>query len=187
MSTSLRHMLLIIALHPLLPLPSNAIQCHPALPLPQPSRSTLSQVAEADAKKVRAVAAEVLQQRTDVEAFLVSALEEVRREMQREARQRTGGGAGPRTQVSGSGAGLRGWSAGGSSAGAGLMEGGGGDGQVDISQLSWPERERVLRALFVRINAADRKVTARQLPAGDLGSEQGRKGKGGGETLQGMG
>jgi hypothetical protein len=154
-------------------------------------------------RQVRRLAQEVLLQRSDVEAFLVSSIQQVRAEMAAEVAaagvaagpagggvaaaaagvlppqaQASDGGAAPEGEVpraasSSSGGGGSTVSpsksnlassssssslgmAGEASSGGGALAaaGGGGAGQADIKQLSWQDRERILRLLFAKINRA---------------------------------
>ncbi|KAG2495413.1 hypothetical protein HYH03_006360 [Edaphochlamys debaryana] len=97
-------------------------------------------------KNVRRLAQEVLLQRSDVEAFLLSSLHAVRREVERESLfpSHRGGGGG----------------------GGGF---GGGGGGADIKDLPWEDRERVLRLLFSKINNQAQQVHFASLPPHPLG------------------
>lgn len=189
---------------------------HGAVPL---SPSRLLQVRTKELRQVRRLAQEVLLQRSDVEAFLVSSIQQVRAEMAAEAAaaaaagapsaaalgQRAGGavqapagsassgelassssfpagsGAGPglghvasvadaavpddhdgMSNASSSSSGdcsqvQAGTATAAAAAAAGdgsISTGRGTTGQMDIKQLSWQDRERILRLLFAKINRA---------------------------------
>ena len=105
-------------------------------------------------KNVRRLAQEVLLQRSDVETFLLSSLHIARREVERESikpRSRPGSG----------------------SNGGGGGGGGGGEavGSMDIKDLPWEDRERILRLLFAKINNQAAQAYFGNLPQHPLGSE----------------
>jgi len=104
---------------------------------------------------VRRLAQEVLAQRSDVEIFLLSSLQSVREQMDS---QPLGLGREP-------------------SAGALALSGAAG---VDVSQLSWGEREQVLRLLFAKVHGASKVAT--QLPQHTFEGQLGRKAGGGGDA-----
>jgi hypothetical protein len=87
-----------------------------------------------EAKNIRRLAQEVLLQRSDVEAFFVSSLQHVRRELEIEA-----------AGLSGKGATV------------------GHEGRVDIAQLTWVQRESVLRLAFAKINNQARQAHFQKL------------------------
>ena len=105
-------------------------------------------------KHIRKLSQAVLTQRSDVEAFLISSLEIARREALDEGKSGTlppifakGGGAGSRR---GSGSG---------------PAGPGGDlGRFQIEDLSWEDREKVLRSLFAKINNQTQQTYLSTLP-----------------------
>ena len=144
---------------------------------------------------MRRLAQEVLLQRSDVEAFLVSSIQQVRAEMAAEAAAAAAGTAAPQ-QAPGEGgaegareAALAAGTSGGSDTSSsslgmagersiaasvlagsigGAAAGGGastapGVGPMDIQQLSWQDRERILRLLFAKIN---RSAAASQVGVG---------------------
>jgi hypothetical protein len=88
-----------------------------------------------DAKNIRRLAQEVLLQRSDTEIFFLSSLDQVRKEIEQEREARSSGTPPSRS------------------------------GRVDISQLTWPERERVLRLAFAKINNQTRSLKFMNLPA----------------------
>jgi len=114
-------------------------------------------------KNVRRLAQEVLLQRSDVETFLLSSLHQVRKEMERDSLRPGSGGSGAAKAAAG---------------GAGL----GGAGRMDLKDLSWEDRERILRLLFAKINNQAQQVYYTQLPAHPLDAP-GADGTG---ALQGM-
>ncbi|PSC76586.1 flagellar basal body [Micractinium conductrix] len=153
----------------------------------------LLQVRTKELRQVRRLAQEVLLQRSDVEAFLVSSIQQVRAEMAAEAAAAAAGTAAPQ-QAPGEGgaegareAALAAGTSGGSDTSSsslgmagersiaasvlagsigGAAAGGGastapGVGPMDIQQLSWQDRERILRLLFAKIN---RSAAASQRP-----------------------
>lgn len=137
-----------------------------------------AEAAERDAAQVRALASEVLRQRSDVESFLVAALEDAGRRRGAERAGRGRGGAAPGRDARVDGA-LRSWServASGEPSSSGPLGATGRGGRTDVSDLSWEEREQVLRALFVKINKASRTVKARE--GGGAGGGNGRAGGG---------
>ncbi len=75
-------------------------------------------------KNIRRLAQEVLLQRSDVETFLLSSLHIARREVERDSLTKGAGGGGS----------------------------GGAAGSMDIKDLPWEDRERILRLLFAKIN-----------------------------------
>ncbi|KAL4434248.1 hypothetical protein ABPG75_000689 [Micractinium tetrahymenae] len=160
----------------------------------------LLQVRTKELRQVRRLAQEVLLQRSEVEAFLVSSIQQVRAEMAAEAAQcaagsgelassssfradsRAGAALGPALSMAGaaaapvdrapssssnssSGRGSQLEAASPTAAAAvapGALGGssstaGGAAGQVDIKQLSWQDRERILRLLFAKINRASQR------------------------------
>ncbi|KXZ47560.1 hypothetical protein GPECTOR_34g719 [Gonium pectorale] len=94
-------------------------------------------------KNVRRLAQEVLLQRSDVEAFLLSSLHAVRREIERESLFPKPGGDGGSTAARVA---------------------------SDIKDLSWEDRERVLRLLFAKINNQAQQVHFSSLPQHPLNS-----------------
>lgn len=111
-------------------------------------------------KNVRRLAQEVLMQRSDVETFLLSSLHQVRREIERHQLEKIGPGG----------------SAGGSRPGSGPP---GQAGRVDIRELPWEDREKILRLLFAKINNQVQQAYYSNLPAHPLENN-------GGPGLQGM-
>jgi F0F1-type ATP synthase membrane subunit b/b' len=125
-------------------------------------RTTQSQVSDAQAeaealrrlvklktrelKNVRRLAQEVLLQRSDVEAFLLSSLHTVRREVERGSLLPQSAGA----------------EKGGGTAGMGGSPGM--SGRMDIKELSWEDRERILRLLFSKINNQQQQAYYTNLP-----------------------
>ncbi|GLC47469.1 hypothetical protein PLESTB_000133900 [Pleodorina starrii] len=105
-------------------------------------------------KNVRRLAQEVLLQRSDVEAFLLSSLHAVRREIERESlfpkhqhqqhQHQPGAGAGDSASASAYAA--------------------SGRATPDIRDLPWEDRERVLRLLFAKINNQAQQVHFSSLP-----------------------
>ncbi|GLI63274.1 hypothetical protein VaNZ11_006179 [Volvox africanus] len=116
-------------------------------------------------KNVRRLAQEVLLQRSDVEAFLLSSLHAVRREIERESlfprqpNDTSGGPATAATSISGA---------------VSQATGGGGGSRVasDIRDLPWEDRERVLRLLFAKINNQAQQVHFTSLPQHPLSSSR---------------
>lgn len=88
-------------------------------------------------KNIRRLAQEVLLQRSDVESFLLSSLHTVRKEVERDSLKPEASGA--------SGA-------------------GGASGRMDIKDLSWEDRERILRLLFSKINNQQQQAYYTNLP-----------------------
>ena len=86
-------------------------------------------------REIKALAKEAVRQRGELERFMISSLDLVKREMEAE---RARAGAGARA---------------GSRPAAGLEEAVAGD--VDVAGMSWAERERVLRLAFARMNASN--------------------------------
>ena len=101
-------------------------------------------------KNIRRLAQEVLAQRSDVEAFLISSLDLVRRQI---ARENT---ALPPLYASSR------------SAFAGPAE------KVSIHDLTWPDREKVLRSLFAKINNQAKQAHLANLPAHSFQKTTGR-------------
>lgn len=108
-------------------------------------------------RNVRALAQVVLDQRSEVEQFFLEALEQIKDEIRKKntlekKQKRAGGGAahgGAGASVSQDGAG-----------GPGGLGGASADGsqkpfsdKVDLNDLEWEDRERVLRLLFSKMNA----------------------------------
>lgn len=96
-----------------------------------------------EARNIRRLAQEVLLQRSDVETFFVSSLLHVRTQLEHQVAEQS-------TSPSG-------------------MEGDSSPGKaetqrVDISQLSWQERECVLRLAFAKINNQAQNAHLRGLP-----------------------
>eukprot|EP00955_Chlamydomonas_euryale_P111011 366031-Chlamydomonas_euryale.AAC.15 len=91
-------------------------------------------------KNVRRLAQEVLLQRSDVESFLLSSLHHVRKEVER-------GSLKPGSTVSGIGE------------AHGRIT-----GRLDIKDLPWDDRERVLRLLFAKINNQAQQAHYSRLP-----------------------
>ena len=60
-----------------------------------------AQAAEADARTIRALALEVLKQRSDVEKFLIAAIREAQGQAETEAQKGYGAGGASRVQVTG--------------------------------------------------------------------------------------
>ena len=100
-------------------------------------------------KNVRRLAQEVLLQRSDVETFLLSSLHQVRKEVERGSLGR---------------------------AGVGMATGGGeataevqrlpraASGRLDVKELPWEDRERILRLLFAKINNQSQQAHFSNLP-----------------------
>lgn len=95
------------------------------------------QLKSKECKNIRRLAQEVLLQRSDVEIFFLSSLEHVRKEMEKEAQAARGAPSGRQTPPR--------------------------SGRVDIGDLSWAERERVLRLAFAKINNQTRSLKYMQL------------------------
>lgn len=95
------------------------------------------QLKSKESKNIRRLAQEVLLQRSDVEIFFLSSLEHVRKEMEQEVEAARGEPSGRRTPPR--------------------------SGRVDISDLTWAERERVLRLAFAKINNQTRSLKYMQL------------------------
>eukprot|EP00197_Chlamydomonas_leiostraca_P014815 CAMPEP_0202874320 /NCGR_PEP_ID=MMETSP1391-20130828/25171_1 /ASSEMBLY_ACC=CAM_ASM_000867 /TAXON_ID=1034604 /ORGANISM="Chlamydomonas leiostraca, Strain SAG 11-49" /LENGTH=436 /DNA_ID=CAMNT_0049555731 /DNA_START=78 /DNA_END=1384 /DNA_ORIENTATION=+ len=113
-------------------------------------------------KNVRRLAQEVLLQRSDVETFLLSSLHTVRKEMERDSLAGfTGSGGGAGTSGKGP-AGDEGMP----SIGHGL----------DLKDLPWEDRERVLRLLFAKINNQAQQTYYANLPQHPLGDTAGGSG-----------
>lgn len=89
-----------------------------------------------EAKNIRRLAQEVLLQRSDTEIFFLSSLDLVRKEIEHE-REAAAPSRTPPTR----------------------------SGRVDIAHLTWPERERVLRLAFAKINNQTRSLKFLNLPA----------------------
>lgn len=111
-----------------------------------------------DLKHIRKLSQAVLTQRSDVEAFLISSMEMARREALDEGKTGTlppifakGGGTGSRRE-SGSGP---------AGPGADL-------GRFQIEDLSWEDREKVLRSLFAKINNQTQQTYLSTLPQHSL-------------------
>ena len=109
-------------------------------------------------KHIRKLSQAVLTQRSDVEAFLISSMEMARREALDEGKNGTlppifakGGGTGSRRE-SGSGP-----------AGPGVDL-----GRFQIEDLSWEDREKVLRSLFAKINNQTQQTYLSTLPQHSL-------------------
>lgn len=99
--------------------------------------------------RLRQLAQEALLQRSDVEAFLIASIQQVRREADAEALSGANGGG----AQGGDSQATRNATKAGASSGEDAATGGRSKGSgVDVSQLSWAERERVLRLLFARVN-----------------------------------
>jgi len=98
-------------------------------------------------KNVRRLAQEVLLQRSDVETFLLSSLHHVRKETEREellsGRGQKGGDSLPPLS-----------------------------GRLDIKDLAWEDRERVLRLLFARINNQANQAVFANLPQHSFQQQQ---------------
>eukprot|EP00892_Ulva_mutabilis_P000632 jgi/Ulvmu1/1056/UM105_0014.1 len=99
----------------------------------------LAELKAKEAKNVRRLAQEVLLQRSDTEIFFLSSLEHVRKELELEAKRATGAPQGRSTPPR--------------------------SGRVDIGELTWAERERVLRLAFAKMNNQTRSLKYMQLPA----------------------
>lgn len=89
-----------------------------------------------EAKNIRRLAQEVLLQRSDVETFFVSSLQQVRTELEREAAE--GGGKQPGALAA--------------------------QARLDIAQLTWAQRESVLRLAFAKVNNQARQTHFQKLP-----------------------
>lgn len=89
-----------------------------------------------EAKNIRRLAQEVLLQRSDTEIFFLSSLDQVRKEIELERDSAPPSGSPPTRS-----------------------------GRVDIAHLTWPERERVLRLAFAKINNQTRSLKFMKLPA----------------------
>ena len=89
-----------------------------------------------EAKNIRRLAQEVLLQRSDTEIFFLSSLEQVRKEIELQREAAAPSGTPPTRS-----------------------------GRVDIAHLTWPERERVLRLAFAKINNQTRSLKFLNLPA----------------------
>ena len=88
-------------------------------------------------REIKALAKEAVRQRGELERFMISSLDLVKREMEAErARAGAGARAGSRPAVGGSEEAVA--------------------GDVDVAGMSWAERERVLRLAFARMNASSR-------------------------------
>lgn len=112
-----------------------------------------------EAKNVRRLAQEVLLQRSDTEIFFLSSLEHVRKELEQEALDAATAPTGRRTPPR--------------------------TGRVDIGDLTWAERERVLRLAFAKINNQTRSLKYMQLPAHPRFARRG-KAQRTGDTLSGV-
>lgn len=87
-------------------------------------------------KNIRRLAHEVLLQRSDVEIFLMSSLHQVRREMERAAVTGTSRGGGPGSESC----------------------------QLEIKDLPWEDREKILKLLFAQINNQAQQAQLMTLP-----------------------
>ena len=88
-------------------------------------------------REIKALAKEAVRQRGELERFMISSLDLVKREMEAErARAGAGARAGSRPAVGGSEEAVA--------------------GDVDVAGMSWAERERVLRLAFARMNTSSR-------------------------------
>lgn len=105
-----------------------------------------------EAKNIRRLAHEVLLQRSDVETFFVSSLQHVRRELEKQEKQ-------PPTPID---------------APAPATEPAA-KRQVAIEQLSWRERETVLRLAFAKINNQAQNAHFRALPKHSFVAGQGER------------
>ncbi|GAX85577.1 hypothetical protein CEUSTIGMA_g12992.t1 [Chlamydomonas eustigma] len=95
-------------------------------------------------KNVRRLAQEVLLQRSDVETFLLSSLHLVRKEIER-------GSLRPRSGPS-------------FSKGSDAIDHNEGAGRLDIKELPWDDRERILRLLFAKVNNQQQHKAFSELP-----------------------
>ena len=93
---------------------------------------------------IKKLAKEAVKQRGDMERFMIDSLEIVKKEI---ASERTRGGGG------GGGGGARATSTSTSTSSTAALS----DGSVDIKDMSWADRERVLRTLFAKMTAAPRR------------------------------
>ncbi|KAL6746692.1 flagellar/basal body protein [Haematococcus lacustris] len=108
-------------------------------------------------KNVRRLAQEVLLQRSDVETFLLSSLHLVRKEIERNSlATRNTQQQQPQQQAAGAGQGSD----------TSLTA-----GRLDMKDLPWEDRERVLRLLFAKINNQAQQQHYAQLPDHPLGSQ----------------
>jgi hypothetical protein len=119
-----------------------------------------------EAKRVKALSQVILEQRSDVEQFFLEALEQIKEEIRKkiaiERKQRKVGG-GPQQQLSATGSQMEG--AGGTNDGEEDASATGNQPtknntqsksyaeKVDLNDLDWEDRERVLRLLFSKMNA----------------------------------
>ena len=85
--------------------------------------------------QIKGLAREAVRQRSELERFMISSLDHCKREM--EAERAGGGGGAVNPGVLGSNTG----------------------GTIDVSKMSWTERERVLRRTFARMNASAPKAS----------------------------
>lgn len=86
--------------------------------------------------QIKGLAREAVRQRSELERFMISSLDHCKREMEAE-RAGGGGGGAVNPDVIGSNTG----------------------GTIDVSKMSWTERERVLRRTFARMNASAPKAS----------------------------
>ena len=107
-------------------------------------------------KNIRKLSQAVLTQRSDVEAFLISSLEMARREAVEEGQTGT---LPPIFARGGAGGSLRRESGNGSAAGGERDL-----GRFQIEELSWEDREKVLRSLFAKINNQTQQTYLSTLP-----------------------
>ena len=101
-----------------------------------PAHPDAVQLRTKEAKNIRRLAQEVLLQRSDTEIFFLSSLEQVRKEIELQREAAAPSGTPPTRS-----------------------------GRVDIAHLTWPERERVLRLAFAKINNQTRSLKFLNLPA----------------------
>eukprot|EP00887_Chlorella_sp_A99_P000647 scaffold5.g647.t1 len=154
----------------------------------QASLRRLLRLRTTELHRVRRLAQEVLLQRSDVESFLISSILHVRAEVA--AAAAAGGAAPAAAAAAAAGAGAKQGSApaaggGGPAGAAALLPQGSGSGggapsapaasasRVDVKDLSWADREHVLRLLFAKINhQAAAAATAAALPGHGLSTER---------------
>ena len=103
-----------------------------------------------ESKNIRRLAQEVLLQRSDVETFFISSLKHVREQTEAGCQHDCGHGSPVLEQAKGPP----------QTGGSGTAAHAG----VDISQLTWPQREAVLRLAFAKINNQARQSHFQKLP-----------------------
>lgn len=109
-------------------------------------------------KNIRRLAQQVLFQRSDVESFLLNSLHAVKKEVERGSLRPGNNNSSNHHTIAGGGTVNVG--------GGGLGATGGG---LDLKELSWEDRERVLRLLFAKINNQSAQQHFANLPSHPLG------------------